>query len=214
MNERKRSIYQGLAEVVASFAAPVRLQILQILAQAPRPVEDISMMVGESAANVSQHLQRMHRAGIVARERHGLQKVYSIRSRSLAELWESLQDVAQELRPELTAARKGLIDPALFSAESAAAIVRKVRAGKALLLDARPEIEVENTPVRVAKPLPKKLDEIPRNLPLYVFCRGRYCEMAAQAVKRLRRRGYAAYCLGESTTKLNRLCGKTDTVKG
>src|SRR5919199_1354270 len=54
-----------------AFASPVRLELLDLLAQAPRTVEELAQASDQSTANASQHLQALHAAGLVTRERDG-----------------------------------------------------------------------------------------------------------------------------------------------
>src|SRR4051812_50122422 len=61
-----------------AFASPVRLELLDLLAQAPRTVEELARTSGQSTANTSQHLQALHAAGMVTRTREGTRVRYAI----------------------------------------------------------------------------------------------------------------------------------------
>jgi DNA-binding transcriptional ArsR family regulator len=68
----KDAAYAHLAEVAKALASPARLEIVELLAQAPRTVEVLAGEIDQSVANTSQHLQALKRAQLVRGERDGL----------------------------------------------------------------------------------------------------------------------------------------------
>jgi DNA-binding transcriptional ArsR family regulator len=206
---RRDAVFEQLARMVSAMAAPVRLKVVQLLAQRPHDVETLARTTGESVANVSQHLQRMARDGLVVVRRDSQRRIYSLKAPAIAVVWEALQDLAQELDPSLVAAEDALTDASL-SAPDPRAAVAAVAAGRAVLLDVRDREEAEATPVGGARsiPLPDLRDAIPslpRRRPIYVCCRGRWCHMASEAVRQLRAAGLTAYRLRESPVRLRTL---------
>src|SRR5215212_11801035 len=74
----KSALFEAIALMGKAFASPVRLELLDLLAQAPRRVEELARASGQSNANVSQHLQALHAAGMVTREREGNSVRYAL----------------------------------------------------------------------------------------------------------------------------------------
>ena len=89
----KSALFEAIALMGKAFASPVRLELLDLLAQAPRSVEELARASGQSTANTSQHLQALHAAGLVERERDGNRVRYSVAPEPLR-LWLALRDVS------------------------------------------------------------------------------------------------------------------------
>ena len=94
-----------------AFAAPRRLELLDLLAQGPRTVDELAQASEQSSANASQHLLAMHAAGIVSRERDGNQVRYSLAGEDVLRLWLALREVSAARLAEVErAAREYLGD--------------------------------------------------------------------------------------------------------
>lgn len=208
--EVREEIFEKLGRIAQTLGCAARLKIIHSLAQAPRTVEDLSSVTNESIANTSQHLQRLAREGIVMATRSGLTKTYRIRNEKVIAIWESLQDLAHEIAPELEHQVSQLADPTLQAEQPADEILSAVKDNDAILLDVRSELESSSTPVEHAKTIPieqlkAELKSLNTKKPIYVFCRGNYCANASDAVKILRDNGFKAFRLKESSFRLNRL---------
>src|SRR5207245_1488198 len=83
----KDALFEAIALMGKAFASPRRLELLDLLAQAPRSVEDIARESGQSTANASQHLQALHAAGMVTRTREGARVVYALAGEAALRLW-------------------------------------------------------------------------------------------------------------------------------
>lgn len=72
----------GLFDKVSGYFAllsePTRLKILHALCTSERSVGDIVGLLGATQANVSRHLNLMHRAGILARRKEGNLVFYNV----------------------------------------------------------------------------------------------------------------------------------------
>src|SRR5437763_10581696 len=90
----KNALYEAIAVMGKAFASPVRLELVDLLAQAPRTVDDLARASGQSTANTSQHLQALHAAGIVTRAREGTNVRYAIAGDEALSLWLALRDVS------------------------------------------------------------------------------------------------------------------------
>src|SRR5690349_24379800 len=88
---RKAALFEAIALMGKAFASPVRLELLDLLAQAPRTVDDLARVSGQSTANTSQHLQALHAAGLVTRAREGTSVRYSLGGDEVLQLWLALR---------------------------------------------------------------------------------------------------------------------------
>lgn len=194
----KRSAYAHLAKVGKALASPARLEILDILAQMPRSVEEIAGEIGQSVANTSHHLQTLKAASLAVGQRDGVHIIYSLAGPDVARLVSQLQAVAaqhtaalQALTRDFFEARDGL------EALDREALMAHLQAGDAVLVDVRPtqEYEAGHFPGALSIPLDTlaaRLAELPRDRTIVAYCRGPYCALSAEAARRLRDLGYDA----------------------
>src|SRR5438445_12194200 len=109
----KHLLFQAISVMGKAFASPVRLELLDLLAQAPRTVEALARATGQSNANVSQHLQALHAAGMVTRARQGTSVRYEIARPDALRLWVALRQASiMRLAQVERAARDDLADDA------------------------------------------------------------------------------------------------------
>lgn len=203
----RQEVYEKLGSVALSLGSPARLKLIQLLSQSPYTVEELSQASGQSVANTSQHLQKLAHEGLVSATKDGLRRIYQVKHPGVIALWESLQDLAHELAPELNEAEDKLTDLSLKADVSLESVLRDVSRGKATLLDVREERDAQATPVECATSIPlnelkRRMKELPKSKPVFAFCRGRYCSLATDAVKLLRASGYKAYRLRDSSFRL------------
>src|SRR5213080_4806037 len=92
----KDALYEGFAEVARALASGRRAEIVDLLAQGERPVEQIAAEIGQTVANTSHHLRAMARAGLVTTRRDGTRIFYALASDRVAGLWSALTQVAAE----------------------------------------------------------------------------------------------------------------------
>jgi rhodanese-related sulfurtransferase len=194
----KNAAYAHLAEVGKALSSPARLEILELLTQAPRTVEILAGEIDQSVANTSHHLQALKRADLVTGRRDGVHVVYSLAGDDVSALLVHLQAVAgrhvaglEKLTREYFEARDGL------EAVDRNALLERLRAGEVVLVDVRPEHEFAagHLPGAISIPLPaleSRLGELPRDRTIVAYCRGPYCTFSADAARRLRALGYDA----------------------
>ena len=92
----KDALYDAFAEVAKALGSGRRTEIVDVLAQGERSVEEIAVEIDQSVANTSHHLRAMARAGVVATRRDGTRVYYRLASERVAELWAALREVAAE----------------------------------------------------------------------------------------------------------------------
>ncbi|HEY8490188.1 MAG TPA: metalloregulator ArsR/SmtB family transcription factor [Dehalococcoidia bacterium] len=195
----KRQAYAQFARIGQALASERRLELLDLLAQAPRHVEALAQETGLSVASVSQHLQVLRHAKLVEASRQGTKAVYRLADHGeTLRLWLALCAVAESRLPELEQIRRRFtVEGAAPGELSREELQRRVERGDVLLIDVRPSVEYRagHLPGAVSLPLeelPARLGELPRDRQIVAYCRGRYCLMADEAVALLRRHGFDA----------------------
>ena len=193
--EFKDRLYPEFARVSQALASERRLEIVDLLAQAPRRVEALAEETGMTLANVSQHLQVLKNARLVESERHGTSVTYRLASNSVMELWLALRAVGEERLPEIDRLR------AEFSRDEEELprdeLKRLLKSGDAVLIDVRPGTEFQHGHIDGAisiaiEQLDERLKELPKGKRIIAYCRGTYCLFADEAVSLLRKRGFDA----------------------
>src|ERR671926_1159738 len=91
---QKTALFEAIALMGKAFASATRLELLDLLAQAPRTVDELARASDQSTANTSQHLQALHAAGMVTRRREGTSVRYSLAGDEVLSLWLALRDVS------------------------------------------------------------------------------------------------------------------------
>jgi len=193
----KLALNEQFARIGKALASPRRLEILDVLAQAPRAVEALADETQMSVALTSSHLQVLRAAGLVVARRDRRSMHYRIISDEVYALLVALRAVARDHVPEVepaAAAYLGRSEPEPITRD---ALWARVHAGKVTVLDLRPGIEYEagHIPGAVSIPideLPARLAGLPRDLDIVAYCRGPYCVMAPQGVDLLRAHGLPA----------------------
>ena len=194
----KDALYEGFAEVAKALASGRRAEVVDLLAQGERSVDEIAVEIGQSVANTSHHLRSMARAGLLTTRRDGTRIFYSLAGDRVAELWSALRDVAAEH----TAGLERLVDAYLGARDGLETIdrnelARRIRRGDIVILDVRPEAEFTSGHIVGAASVPitelrKHMKALPKDAEVVAYCRGPYCVYADDAVRELNRRGYRA----------------------
>lgn len=191
----KSQLYQLFARLAGALANPHRLELIDLLVQAPRTVEDLARQASMSVANTSQHLQRLKLANLVVDERDGLFIRYRLVDPAVARLWLELRGVAatqlEGVNRALNAYRPRRQD---FAQISMGELQSRIERDEVVLLDVRPEIEFQagHLPGAISIPLnvlEQRLEELPVDKLIVAYCRGPYCVIADQALELLAERG-------------------------
>src|SRR3954447_11379987 len=111
--EAKNTLFEAIALMGKAFASPVRLELLDLLAQAPRTVEELAPTSGQSTANTSQHLQALHAAGMVTRTREGTRVRYAIAGDEALRPWLALRDASLAQLAEVERAARDYLGEAV-----------------------------------------------------------------------------------------------------
>jgi rhodanese-related sulfurtransferase len=197
----KDALFEAIALMGKAFASPRRLELLDLLAQAPRTVDELARASGQSMANTSQHLQALHAAGMVTRTREGTSVRYALAGDQALALWLALRDASVAQLAEVErAAREYLGDD--VDAIGRDELIARLRKGDVVLVDVRPAQEFQAGHIDGAYSIPideleDRLAELPGDREIVAYCRGPFCAYAHEAVRRLRADGRQAVRLEE-----------------
>jgi rhodanese-related sulfurtransferase len=194
----KDEIYGQFARVGSALSNPHRLELLDLLAQGERPVEDLAREANMSIANTSQHLQALRAARLVAADKRGLRVFYRLAGPDVFDLWRMLRSVGEQRLAEVDR----LVDRYLGDRQEMDAIdqvelMRRIREGTVTVLDARPTVEYRQGHIAGAINVPVedllgRLDDVGGHGPVVAYCRGPYCVYADETVRLLREHGLPA----------------------
>lgn len=199
----KQALFAEFANVARAIAHPHRLEILEHLAQGERGVDALSVRLGLSIANASQHLQQLRRAGLVASRRNGKFILYRLADDMVLALLSSLRRVAERNIAEVDRIVRGFFDARdNLEPVSRLDLLERMQAGLVTVLDVRPadEFAVSHLPGALNIPLHEleaRLRELNPGTEVVAYCRGAYCVMSFEAVAKLRTLGLKARRLEE-----------------
>lgn len=194
----KERLYGQFARLGKALASPYRLELLDLLGQAERTVDSLAVETDSTPANISQHLQVLRNAGLVTSRKEGLFVHYRLAEPSVATLCAAMRTVAEQQYAELDRlVRDHFGDRSDPEPVQMNELLRRVRAGDVIVVDARPanEYAAGHIPGALSVPidqLQERLKQLPKSKPYVAYCRGPYCVYADQAVTHLRAAGRKA----------------------
>ena len=92
----KQLLFDAFASVGKALSSGRRVELVDVLVQGERSVDDLAAQIGQSTANTSQHLQVLARAGLVTSRRDGNRVLYRLAGARIESLWEQMRLVAEE----------------------------------------------------------------------------------------------------------------------
>jgi rhodanese-related sulfurtransferase len=214
----KDQLYEQFARIGKALSNPHRLELVELLAQGERTVEDLAAEANLPIANASQHLQVLRAAQLVDVRRDGLYAYYRLSDAHVFRVWQSLRDLGEQQLAEVGRLVESFLqDRSPLQSISAAELIERIEAGDVLLLDVRPEPEYRSGHIPQARSIPvneleTRLGELPRKKEIIAYCRGPYCVFADEAVALLQRHGYRARRLVEGLPDWQALNLPVETV--
>ncbi len=192
----KDALFEAIALMGKAFASPRRLELLDLLAQAPRTVDELARASEQSMANTSQHLQALHAAGMVTRTREGTSVRYALAGSEALTVWLALRDASVARLAEVERAARDYLGDEVETIDRTELIERLGR-GDVVLVDVRPTEEFDAGHIEGARSIPiaeleERLAELPADREVVAYCRGPFCAYAHQAVRTLQSAGLAA----------------------
>jgi rhodanese-related sulfurtransferase len=199
--EFKNRLFEQFARVGKALASPKRLEIVDLLAQGERTVEEIARETAMSVASASQHLQALKTARMVEVRREGLYAHYRLADEDVFRTWQAVRALAELRLSEVDRVVEAyLVDRDDLEAVDATELMERLSNGNVVVLDVRPEEEYRagHIPGALSVPvdtLEAALQTLPRDREIVAYCRGPYCVFSDEAVALLRSRGYRAHRL-------------------
>ena len=196
--QAKSSLYDAFATVAQALANGRRAELVDVLAQGERSVEDAATEIDHSVANTSQHLRVLARAGVATSRRDGNRVLYRLAGDRVEALWEALRAMAAEhvagldrLAADYLGDRSGLEQVGRQELE------RRLDDDALVVWDVRPPAEylAGHLPGAVSVPpaeIRRRLDDVPDGADVVAYCRGPFCVFADDAVRQLTGRGHRA----------------------
>jgi rhodanese-related sulfurtransferase len=199
--QRKSALYEQFARVGKALASPKRLELLDLLAQGERSVEDLAGQAGLGLTSCSAHLQVLHHARLVTTRKQGTRVYYSLASDDVARLYADVRQVAASLLAEVEPARRAYLGDGVEEV-SKDELLRRAATGEIVVLDVRPAAEYAagHIPGAISVPLSQleeRLAELPAGTEVVAYCRGPYCVFAHDAVRLLHAHGRTARRLAD-----------------
>ncbi len=202
----KDEIFGQFARIGKALSSPKRLEMLDLLAQGERSVEEVAHRAGTSVAVASQHLRNLRAAGMVRTRRDAQRIYYRLADESVFEAYRAVRTVGERRLAEIDrVVVEYLSDRASMRAVWAGELLELLREDAAVVLDVRPEEEYRAGHISGARSVPvERLEEYLCDLPeeaedkeIVAYCRGPYCVFSDEAVRLLEARGYRASRLTE-----------------
>jgi len=199
--EFKDRLFGQFARIGKALSSPRRLEIVDLLAQGERTVEEIAGETSMSVASASQHLQALKAARMVVVRREGLYMHYRLADGEVFRTWQAVRALAESRLTEVDEMVESYLkDRDALEAVDASDLMERLLEGSVVVLDVRPEREYWAGHIPGARSVPVDaleavLQTLPKDREIVAYCRGPYCVFSDEAVVLLRSRGYRAYRL-------------------
>ena len=196
--EAKDLLYAQFSRVAKAASNPKRIELLELLAQAERSVDELAAASGMDFPNTSAQLQVLSRARLVESRRQGKRILYRLADESVSRFISALREIASSRLAEVEqVARDYFRARDEMEPISSVDLMNRLNHEHALVIDVRPaeEFAAGHIPGALSVPLAElknRLPELPRESDIVAYCRGPYCVLAPQAIEILRRAGYRA----------------------
>lgn len=194
----KRQIFHQLARAARGLGHPVRLELLEALAQGERSVDSLARACAIPMSNASHHLLTLRDSGLVASRKEGQQVYYRLADAEIPPMVATLRGIAERQLAEVERiVRENFESRDNLKPVSRKDLLRMARRGEAIVIDVRPAEEYAAGHIAGATNVPlESLSRFVKGLPkereIVAYCRGPYCMLAFEAVDRLRAKGFRA----------------------
>jgi rhodanese-related sulfurtransferase/predicted transcriptional regulator len=211
----KDTLFDGFASIAKALSSGRRAEIIELLAQGERTVDDIAGEIGQSIANTSHHLRTLAKAGLLTSRRAGTYVRYRLASDDVLELWWAMRKVAvAQLDDFDQLVRSYLGDREHIDTLSGEELLERLDRDDVIIVDVRPRAEYAAGHIPGAVHIPPDqldlLDELPADRDIVAYCRGPYCVYADDAVRRLQAEGRRAARLADGLPEWRRTGGPVE----
>ncbi|MBI3546149.1 MAG: metalloregulator ArsR/SmtB family transcription factor [Gammaproteobacteria bacterium] len=194
----KNLLYEQVARIGKAASSPKRLELIEVLSQGEKSVEQLAAATDISVKLASAHLKELKSARLAEARREGKKMYYRLVDVQVAEMWVMLRQLAEERLLELQAAMKEMVShPQELAPVGGKQLLTQAKRGDVTVIDVRPETEYQAAHLPHARSIPlaelkARLGEIPKSKPVVAYCRGPFCLMAKEAVALLAKKGFKA----------------------
>ena len=194
----KHQLLEQFAQVAKAMGHASRFDLLELLAQGQRSVDDLAQVAGLTTANTSQHLQHLRRVGLIMSSKRGLHVFYRLAGDDVIDLLRALRRSTERHIAEVDRTVFGYFNERdSLEAISRKELLSRIKEGLVTVIDVRPfeEYQSGHLPGAISLPikgLKKRLGSLPKGREVIAYCRGPYCVFAFEAVAVLRKKGFKA----------------------
>ena len=200
MNSRtlKDSLYAQFARLGHAVSTPKRLELLDLLTQGEKTVDQLAGQSATPIKNTSAHLRVLRQARLVETRRDGQRVWYRLADDTVATFLTALQGLGRQRYAEVREVAEAYLDRRdQLEPIPPEELRRRLQSGDVTLIDVRPadEFAAGHIPGALSLPvteLPRRLGQLPRRKDIVAYCRGPYCVYAIEAIELLRKRGFRA----------------------
>ena len=192
------ALYAQFARIGHALSSAKRIELIDLLSQGEKTVEQLAESVATPVKNTSAHLRVLRQARLVETRRDGTYVYYRLADDDVVRLLRALETLGHNRLGEVQQVVRLYLD----SRDALEPVTLKelrqlMRDGDVTVVDARPveEYEAGHIPGALSVPLPelkRRMREIPKGKEVIAYCRGPYCVYALEAVTQLRKYGYRA----------------------
>lgn len=203
----KNALYEQVARIGKALASPKRLEILELLAQGEKPVEQLALELSIDTKLTSAHLKALRESRLVTSRKAGKFVVYRLTGEDVAGLWVRLREVAEQHLVELRVALDQMVaDPTELLSIDRDTLLQCAERGEVIVIDVRPYAEYQTAHLPFARSMPideisSRLAELPSDKTIVAYCRGPFCLFAEEACQWLRGRGYRVHPLRDGVSE-------------
>jgi rhodanese-related sulfurtransferase/DNA-binding HxlR family transcriptional regulator len=198
MNKRhiKDLLYEQVARIGKAVSSPKRLEILELLAQGEKSVDQLAAELSIDIKLASAHLRALRESRLVIARKEGKFVVYRLTGEDVAGLWVTLRQVAEEHLVELRVALDQMVaDPSKLLTVDRETLLKRAKRGDVLVIDVRPHAEYDKAHLPFARSMPveeiaSRLSELPKDKEIVAYCRGPFCLFSEEAYQLLSSKGY------------------------
>ncbi|MBU2478700.1 MAG: metalloregulator ArsR/SmtB family transcription factor [Gammaproteobacteria bacterium] len=194
----KNLLYEQVSRIGKAVSSPKRLELIEILCQGEKSVDQLAADAEISVKLASAHLKELRVARLVEARRDGKNMFYRLADPMVANLWVELRSLAEERLLDLQTAMRDLVTrPEDLAPVNGKDLLAQAKRGEVVVIDVRPHSEYVTAHLPLARSIPvtelkKRIGEIPRDKTVVAYCRGPFCLMAKEAVDYLRTEGFQA----------------------
>ena len=201
--EFKDRLFEQFARIGKALASPKRLEIVDLLAQGERTVEEIASETAMPVANASQHLQALKGVRMVESRREGLYAYYRLADEGVFRTWQAVRALGETRLADVDRVVETYLEHrGALEAVEAAELMERLGDESVVVLDVRPTEEYRSGHIPDALSVPvdaleAALQMLPRDKEVVAYCRGPYCVFSDEVVRALSARGYRASRLAD-----------------